>query len=42
MVTGLLGLLYGVDPRKIHQWYLAVYVDAVKWVELPNTLGMSQ
>ena len=22
--------------------YLAVYVDAVEWVELPNTLGMSQ
>lgn len=42
MVTGLFGLLYGVDPRKLHQWYLAVYVDAVEWVELPNTLGMSQ
>jgi deoxyribodipyrimidine photolyase-related protein len=26
----------------VHQWYLAVYVDAVEWVELPNTLGMSQ
>lgn len=42
MVTGLFGLLYGVDPRQIHEWYLAVYVDAVEWVELPNTLGMSQ
>jgi deoxyribodipyrimidine photolyase-related protein len=31
-----------VDPKQIHQWYLAVYVDAVEWVELPNTLGMSQ
>lgn len=42
MVTGLYSLLLGVDPQKIHQWYLAVYVDAVEWVELPNTLGMSQ
>jgi len=42
MVTGLFALLYGVDPRKVHEWYLAVYVDAVEWVELPNTLGMSQ
>jgi deoxyribodipyrimidine photolyase-related protein len=42
MVTGLFGLLYGVDPKQIHEWYLAVYVDAVEWVELPNTAGMSQ
>jgi deoxyribodipyrimidine photolyase-related protein len=42
MVTGLLALLLGVDPRQVHAWYLAVYVDAVEWVELPNTLGMSQ
>ena len=42
MVTGLFAMLLGVDPRQVHQWYLAVYVDAVEWVELPNTLGMSQ
>jgi len=42
MVTGLYALMLGVDPRKVHEWYLAVYVDAVEWVELPNTLGMSQ
>jgi deoxyribodipyrimidine photolyase-related protein len=42
MVTGLFALLYGVDPHQVHEWYLAVYVDAVEWVELPNTLGMSQ
>ncbi len=42
MVTGLFALLVGVDPRRVHEWYLAVYVDAVEWVELPNTLGMSQ
>ena len=42
MVTGLFALLLGVDPREVHRWYLAVYVDAHEWVELPNTLGMSQ
>ena len=42
MVTGLYALLLGVEPREVHQWYLAVYVDAVEWVELPNTIGMGQ
>jgi deoxyribodipyrimidine photolyase-related protein len=42
MVTGLYALLLGVRPQQVHAWYLAVYVDAVEWVELPNTLGMSQ
>jgi deoxyribodipyrimidine photolyase-related protein len=42
MVTGLYALLLGVSPKQVHAWYLSVYVDAVEWVELPNTLGMSQ
>ena len=42
MVTGLYTLLLGVEPKAVHAWYLAVYVDAVEWVELPNVLGMSQ
>lgn len=42
MVTGLYPLLLGVKPQAVHAWYLAVHVDAVEWVELPNTLGMSQ
>ena len=42
MVTGLFALLLGVAPKEVHAWYLGVYVDAVEWVELPNTLGMSQ
>lgn len=42
MVTGLFALLFGSRPRDVHAWYLAVYVDAVEWVEVPNTLGMSQ
>ena len=42
MVTGLYALLLGVHPKEVHAWYLGVYVDAVEWVELPNTIGMSQ
>ena len=42
MVTGLYALMLGVQPKQVHAWYLAVYVDAVEWVEVPNTLGMSQ
>ncbi|MEM9602070.1 MAG: cryptochrome/photolyase family protein [Pseudomonadota bacterium] len=42
MLTGNFAMLVGVDPHQVHSWYLAVYADAVEWVELPNTLGMSQ
>lgn len=42
MITGTFALLIGADPHEVHEWYLAVYADAYEWVELPNTLGMSQ
>jgi deoxyribodipyrimidine photolyase-related protein len=42
MVIGNFALLAGLDPRALHQWYLGIYIDAFEWVELPNTLGMSQ
>ncbi|MGI9502304.1 MAG: cryptochrome/photolyase family protein, partial [Geminicoccaceae bacterium] len=42
MVTGNFAMLAGVDPKAVHEWYLLVYADAYEWVELPNTLGMSQ
>lgn len=42
MVTGLFAQLLGVAPREVHEWYLAIYVDAVEWVEMPNVIGMSQ
>lgn len=42
MVTGNFALLAGLDPQQLHEWYLGIYIDAFEWVELPNTLGMSQ
>ncbi|MEM7465235.1 MAG: cryptochrome/photolyase family protein, partial [Pseudomonadota bacterium] len=42
MVTGNFALLAGIEPRQVHEWYLSVYADAYEWVELPNTIGMSQ
>ena len=42
MVTGLFALLWQTKPQEVHEWYLAMYVDAIAWVEVPNTIGMGQ
>ena len=42
MITGNFALLAGIDPDQVDQWYLGIYVDAIEWVEMPNTRGMSQ
>ncbi len=42
MVTGNFALLAGIDPDEVDQWYLGVYIDAIEWVEMTNTRGMSQ
>lgn len=42
MVTGNFGLLAGISPQALHEWYLSVYIDAFEWAEAPNTIGMSQ
>ena len=41
MITGNFALLAGLDPKAVHEWYLAVYADAYEWVEAPNTIGMA-
>ena len=41
MVTGMFGVTAQIKPQQLCDWYLAVYVDAVEWVELPNTAGMA-
>ncbi len=42
MVTGNYALLTGTDPDEVDEWYLGIYIDAIEWVQLPNTRGMSQ
>ncbi len=42
MLTGNFALLLGVHPDAVDAWYLGIYIDAIEWVELPNTRGMSQ
>lgn len=42
MVTGNFALLAGVHPDQVDEWYLGIYMDAIEWVEITNTRGMSQ
>ncbi|MBI1225958.1 MAG: cryptochrome/photolyase family protein [Bacteroidetes bacterium] len=42
MVTGNFALLAGIAPDKVDAWYLGIYIDAIEWVEITNTRGMSQ
>ena len=42
MVTGAFSLLLGVHPDQLDEWYLGIYMDAIEWVEITNTRGMSQ
>lgn len=42
MITGNYALLTQTHPDEVDQWYLGIYVDAVEWVQLTNTRGMSQ
>jgi len=42
MITGNFALLAGVHPDAVDEWYLGIYIDAIQWVELPNTRAMSQ
>jgi len=42
MITGNFALLAGIDPDEVDAWYLGIYIDAIEWVEITNTRGMSQ
>ena len=42
MITGNFCLLTGINPDQVDAWYLGIYIDAIEWVEMPNTRGMSQ
>lgn len=42
MVTGNFSILAGLNPDEVDAWYLGIYADALEWVQLPNTRGMSQ
>jgi len=42
MVTGNFAALAGIDPDETDAWYLGIYIDALDWVEITNTRGMSQ
>lgn len=41
MIIGNFSLIAGLNVTEVCDWYLAVYIDAFEWVELPNTLGMA-
>jgi len=42
MITGNFASLMGAHPDAVDAWYLGIYIDALEWVEMPNTRGMSQ
>jgi len=42
MILGNFALLAQVHPDAVDEWFLGVYADAIEWVQLPNTRGMSQ
>ncbi len=42
MITGNFALLAGIHPDEVDAWYLGIYIDAIQWVEITNTRGMSQ
>ena len=42
MVTGNFAMLAGISPDELDRWYLGIYIDAIEWVEITNTRGMSQ
>ena len=42
MITGNYALLTQTNPDEVDEWYLGIYTDAIEWVQITNTRGMSQ
>jgi deoxyribodipyrimidine photolyase-related protein len=42
MIIGNFCLIAGINPDQVDEWYLGIYIDAIEWVEITNTRGMSQ
>jgi deoxyribodipyrimidine photolyase-related protein len=40
MVLCNFGMLTGLNPAALNDWFLSLYVDAYEWVMLPNVIGM--
>jgi deoxyribodipyrimidine photolyase-related protein len=41
MITGQFALLAEIEPRQALAWHQAMFVDAVEWAALPNTLALA-
>lgn len=42
MILGNFMLLCEINPDKVYQWFMEMYIDAYDWVMVPNVYGMSQ
>ncbi|MFB6245784.1 MAG: cryptochrome/photolyase family protein [Candidatus Nanohaloarchaea archaeon] len=42
MVLGNVMLLLEIDPDKVYDWFMEMFIDAYDWVMVPNVYGMSQ
>ena len=42
MVLGNVMLLLEIDPDKVYNWFMELFIDSYEWVMVPNIYGMSQ
>lgn len=42
MVLGCYLLLQETEPNAVHDWFMALFIDAYDWVMVPNVYAMSQ